>query len=290
MAAHISVSNEQVSRPAALAFQCCRCNQRVICCPGCGEANFILVDGVSSPTGFTTNAARGRGSTGVIINGRGGAAWTRRPPAKGNGASTPALPHAVPTAFELFCRDTEVQRDVGMDENRIVEVVGGELEDESLYDRRRFHAECWLAADAETRKRYELAASALAAAITSKVHRVASRDAPGNVKKGKRRSAALESPVVATLLPCCGDVTDASPSVTTANVPSDDGKMLGAYRSPMTAFRLFCKREQHNYKTKGALMKAWRSMSLADKKPYDDEAAAIRVATRGKRSTRVCKN
>ncbi|EKF30993.1 hypothetical protein MOQ_005175 [Trypanosoma cruzi marinkellei] len=290
MATHPSVSNEHVSRPAALVIQCCRCNQRVVCCPGCGEANFILVDGISSSTGFTTNAARSRGSTGVILNGRGGAAWMRRPPARDSGASALALPHAVPTAFELFCRDAEVQRDVGMDDNRSVEVVGGELEDEILYNRRRLHAEAWLAADAETRKRYELASSTLAAAITSKTQRVAGGDAPSNVKKGKRRSAALDSPVVATCLPCGGDVTDASLSVTTANVSSDDGKMLGASRSPMTAFRLFCKREQQTYKTKGALMRAWRSMSLAEKKPYDDEAAAIRVATRGKRSTRTRKN
>ncbi|ESL07763.1 hypothetical protein TRSC58_04544 [Trypanosoma rangeli SC58] len=286
MTAYPSLNREGVSSPAAPALQCRRCHQCVICCPVCGVSNFRLIDGASSHKGYNTNvgsAVPASNFTGAS-GGGGGLTWTRPLPGKECGVTTLGSSPAAPTAFELFCRDAETKcvTAVEIDGN---DTVIREEEEEIRRDRRRVHAEAWLAADAETRERYELAASALAADAAARAQIVAGKDAPKNLRRGKGRQASLSSHKAVTPAPGSGDGKGAPASVAPTYVQSDDGKRARPYRRPRTSFRLFCKHNQQTYQTDDALMKAWRSMRPAEKKPYDDEAASIRVTPRGKRQT-----
>ncbi|RNF08478.1 hypothetical protein TraAM80_02703 [Trypanosoma rangeli] len=286
MSAYPSLNREGVSSLAAPALQCRRCHQCVICCPRCGVSNFKLIDSASSHKGYKTNvgsAVPASNFTGAS-GGGGGLTWTCPLPGKECGVTTLGSSPAAPTAFELFCRDAETKCGIAveMDGN---DAMIREEEEEIRRDRRRVHAEAWLAADAETRERYELAASALAADAAARTQIVAGRDAPKNFRRGRGRQASLSSRMAVTPASGCGDGTGAPASVALTYVRSDDGKRARSYKRPTTSFHLFCKHNQQTYQTDGALMKAWRSMSPAEKKPYDDEAAAIRVAPRGKRQT-----
>ncbi|KEG07290.1 hypothetical protein DQ04_10291020, partial [Trypanosoma grayi] len=206
----------------------------------------------------------------------------------GGGGATHVVPQGPLTAFELFCRDAEARR--------VIEDCGDLQDEDSLEGRcssRRLLAEAWLSADAATRERFETAAATAVAALKpSRAAGVKQLRSSRNASTSRRRktptaaaatttaSSSNNATIVSdTAPPSEGDST-AMANTTETGVRRGAGMLVTSYKRPPTSYRLFCKRQRGVYGSNDALMRAWRGMSSTEKQPYDDEAAAIRVALR----------
>ncbi|ORC84183.1 uncharacterized protein TM35_000481440 [Trypanosoma theileri] len=265
--------NDMQRHPPPLTLQCMRCQQRIICCPGCGTANLIILDShVSHDSCFPTTSTHNSVSNVVMFGDRNSGSVSL--PCGGQPATAvderrvQMSSHASPTAFEMFCRDAEAQRCLS---------EKSETEEERC-SRRRLLAEMWLSADTATREHFEMAAAAITTAVES--HSIHPSHTARPSRTGDRRCVKTAKRQQVTS-PATVDAAEKTSSISSKvlNITVNTGITLTwTRRRPPTAYSLFCKHQCGSYKTSEALMCAWKMMSLEEKKPYDDGAAAIRVA------------